>query len=256
MNNLINYDTISKNIKYFIFMVKNMAYNQNTTKKGITVKGVISTAFRFWKILVPIVLAFFILFTVYSAFIATPMYQSTAKLYIINKESTQVTSTDFNISTYLTKDFAEILQDEVVLSEVSDDINNKYSAGTIKNYLNITATEDTRIIEITVTSPNAKDSKQIADSICRISEEKLAEIMGLDRVKVIRNGNLAKSPSSPNVTRDAIFGILVGLVIAAGVVFAIMLTDNKISSAEDVEKILDISILTTIPYADRKTLKK
>lgn len=238
-------------------MVKEMSNNTQTSvmQRTLSVKTFIATALRYWKILLPVVLVCFLITTLYSAFIATPMYKSTAKLYIINKasNSTQMTSTDFNISTYLTKDFAEILQDEVILDEVAEDLKDKYTAATIGSFLNVEATENTRIIEIEVVSPSAKDSKQIADSICRISEEKLVEIMGLDRVKVVRNGNLAKYPSSPNIKSDAIKGLLVGIFLAAALSFLILVADNRISSSEDVEKILNISILTTIPYTDRKT---
>ena len=241
-------------------MVKEMTNNTQTsiTQRTISIKSYLSTVLRYWKILLPIVLVCFLALTFYSAFLATPMYKSTAKLYIINKSSAsnQITSTDFNISTYLTKDFAEILKDEVVLSEVAEDLSNKYTISTINSFLNVKATEDTRIIEISVTSPNAKDSKQIADSICRISEEKLVEIMGLDRVKVIRNGNLAKRPFSPNVKMDAMKGLVIGMFFAAAAAFLILVTDNRISSSTDVEKILELSILTTIPYTERKLNKR
>lgn len=230
----------------------------NTIQKTITIKDMFNTALRHWHILVPIVLICFIASTVYSAFIVTPMYSSSAKLYIINKasDSSQLTSTDFNISTYLTKDFAEILSDEVVLSEIAEDMNGKYSIGHLKNFLDIEATENTRLIEINVVSPNAKDSKKIADSICRISQEKLPEIMGLDRVKVVRNGSVAKKPSSPNVATDAIKGLIAGIAIAMATVFVIHITNNKITSADDVEKVLGVSVLTVIPFNQGKLKKK
>ena len=230
----------------------------NTTQKTITLNGLFTTALRHWRILVSLIVVCFVLTVIYSAFIVTPMYTSTAKLYIINKvsSSNQITSTDFNISTYLTNDFKEILSDEVILSEVAEELNNKYSCGTLQSFLDIKAPESTRIIEIKVTSPNAKDSKKIADSICRISEEKLPEILGLDRVKIIRNGSLAKNPTSPNVSADAFKGLIAGIILATALAFLIMLTDNKITSSDDVEKILGISVLTTIPYNDHRMSKR
>ena len=230
----------------------------NTTQKTVTIKELVATAFRHWHILVPIVVVCFIASIIYSAFIVTPMYSSSAKLYIINKasDSSQLTSTDFNISTYLTKDFAEILSDEIVLSEVSEDLKGKYSITSLKAFLNIKATENTRLIEINVISPNAKDSEKIADSICRISQEKLPEIMGLDRVKVVRNGSVAKRPSSPNVPSDAIKGLLGGIALAIVTTFFIHITNNKITSADDVEKVLGISVLTVIPFNQGKLKKK
>ncbi len=230
----------------------------NTTQKTITLNGLFTTALRHWRILVSLIVVCFVLTVIYSAFIVTPMYTSTAKLYIINKvsSSNQITSTDFNISTYLTNDFKEILSDEVILSEVAEELNNKYSCETLQSFLDIKAPESTRIIEIKVTSPNAKDSKKIADSICRISEEKLPEILGLDHVKIIRNGSLAKNPTSPNVSADAFKGLIAGIILATALAFLIMLTDNKITSSDDVEKILGISVLTTIPYNDHRMSKR
>lgn len=226
------------------------------TQKPITFKTLLNTVVRYWHILVPIVLICFVISIFYSSFIVTPLYKSTAKLYIMNKASENVTSSDLSISTYLTRDFAAILGDDVVLSEVSADLNGKYSVSSLKRYLRIQATENTRIIEINVLSPNAKDSKKIADSICNIAEDKLVDIMGLDRVRVIRNGSVAKSPSSPNVTEEALKGFVVGLALAVAVAFILLITDNKITSEEDVEKILGLNVLTSIPFNQSKMRSK
>ncbi len=224
--------------------------------RSLSIKGFTTTFLRYWKILIPIVLICFFIFTFYSAFIATPMYRSTAKLYIVNKTSTQVTPTDFNISTYLAHDFAEILSDQVVLSEVAEELDGKYSVTQLSNYLTVTATEETRIIEIKVASPDPHDSKLIADTICKVAEHKLVDIMGLDRVKIIRNGSFSKKPFTPNTTLDALKGLCVGIFISTTVAFFIMITNNKISSSDDVEQILGLTILTTIPFTDRKKAKR
>lgn len=237
-------------------MVKKMSNNiQNIViQKNITLAAYLSTFVRYWKILLSISLACFLGLFFYYFYLATPMYQSTAKLYIINKTSdlNQLTSTDLSVSTYLTRDFTEILQDEVVLSEVAEDLSNKYSASEINSFLNITPAENTRIIEIRVLSPNAQDSKQIADSICRISQDKLVEIMGLDRVKIIRQGNLPQNPFSPNLETSLWNSTIFSLLITLASALVILICDNKLSSSEDVEKFLEINILTTIPYTSHK----
>ncbi len=240
-------------------MVKKMSNNIQTSiiQKNISLSSFFSAVLRYWKILLSIFVVGFLVLNFYFLYLTTPVYTSTAKLYIINKASdfNQLTSTDLSISTYLTRDFAEILQDEVVLSEVAEDLSNKYSTSKIKSFINITPAENTRIIEIVVVSPDAKDSKQIADSICRISQDKLVEIMGLDRVKIIRNGNLPQNPSSPNTTKSILDSMILGLIIALATAFILLVADNKISSYEDVEEILDINILTTIPYSSHKSYK-
>ncbi len=232
-----------------------MSENQNSTailSKSINLIDLCKEAIRRWYIIVASVLVCFLLFAYNSYFVATPMYSSNAMLYVTNKTTQNINSSEIAISTYLSRDFAEILSDKIVLDQVAEELDNKYSAAQIKGFLTVTAQEDTRIIKLSINSPNAKDSKKIADSICKISETKLVEILGLDRVKVVREGDLAKAPSSPNHTKDMLFGILVGVALSCGIIFVLYITNNKISSSDDVEKYLGLTVLATIPFNQRK----
>ncbi len=227
-------------------------YNYSLIKKNINLAEFFFECSKRWYIIVTVTFLCFIITFLYSSFFATPMYDSTAKLYIINKQSENINSSDFSISTYLTSDFADIIVDNVVLDEVADELDNKYSTSQIRSFLSIDTPDNTRIIEILVRSPNAEDSKQIADSICNISESTLVEIMGLDRVQIIRKGTLARKPSVPNTGNNVFLGIMMGFVISLFIVLFVYITDNKISSAKDVEKYLELNVLATIPYNQNK----
>ena len=73
---------------------------------------------RFWIIfgvgLVAAVVCFII-----SKFILTPTYESTTKIYILNKsDNTTVTYSDVQMGTQLTKDYAELINSRYVLEKV------------------------------------------------------------------------------------------------------------------------------------------
>jgi len=54
-----------------------------------------------------------------SRFVITPTYESTTKIYILNKnENTTVTYTDVQLGSQLTKDYAELISSRYVLEEV------------------------------------------------------------------------------------------------------------------------------------------
>lgn len=234
-----------------------MSNNTSTvsTQKNINLNELISTFLRKWYIIVITVAVCFFATLIYTLFFTTPMYSSNAKLYIINKETLSINSSDVSVSTYLTKDFAAIINDRVIIDAVVEELDNKYNYSQVRSFLTVNTQENTRIIEIIATSPNAADSKKIVDSICTISQEKLVEIMGLDRVRIIRNGNLAAAPSSPNLSNNLILGVMFAIILSAGVIFVIYITDNKISSRNDVEKILELNVLATIPYHQGKSGK-
>lgn len=235
-----------------------MSINQNSMfyKKTISLSEYFQDLLRYWRITVITVSAALILSIVYSLFIATPLYDSTAKIYITNKQTDSITSSDFSISTYLTNDFSEIITDRFVLDKVAEDINYQYSYSQLENSIHLNTPQNTRIIEITVRTANASDSKMIVDSICRISEANLSELMGLDRITIIREGNLPKSPSSPKIENNIFLALILSLALSLLTVFIIHITNNKITSSEDVEKYLGINILSTIPYNSNKLSSK
>ena len=229
--------------------------NYSFTQKSISVKD-IALEFMQRRYIVAIIIACALLVSfIYSTFIATPLYSSQAKLYVVNKQSQNITSSDLSVSTYLARDFAEIIVDDVVLDKVAESLDGKYTTGQLKSFISIEIPESTRIISITVLSPKAEDSKKIADSICTVSQDTLVELMDLDKIEILSEGKVSKTQTSPVLSSNLLFGLICGIIISIAAVFAIYSFDNKISSSQDVEKYLDITVLATIPYNTSKKLK-
>lgn len=216
--------------------------------KSITLSEYLSSMLRHWYICAAAVVVCVATALFYSCVIVTPLYDSTAKLYVVNKGSETVNSSDFSISTYLTNDFSEIIVDRLVLDEVAEQLGNKYTFSQLKSFLSVEVPQSTRIIAVTARTDDPELSKQIVDTLSRVAQVSLAEKIGLDRVTVISEGTLPGGPSVPNTERNLGIALLCALCIFCGAVFLICITDNKISSSEDVEKHLGISILATIPY--------
>ena len=61
---------------------------------------------------------------VLSAFLIAPTYESTSKIYILNKQQENtVTYSDVQLGTQLTKDYAELITSRLVLEKVIEDLN-------------------------------------------------------------------------------------------------------------------------------------
>ena len=143
-----------------------------------------------------------------------------------------------------------------MLDEVSDELDNKYSYAQLRSAVTVVNPENTRFLEITVRTPSAVDSKKIVDSICEVSQEKIVELLGIDQVVIIRKGDIASAPSSPNTSGNIMKSILVAFIVFAGIVVLICFLNDKINGPEDIEKYLDISVLGNIPYNQNKKKAK
>lgn len=222
--------------------------NNNKTNTNPDIKSIIFTALGKWYLLLIILTVCIIGSLFYSYFWVTPLYDSTGKIYIMRKDSETVSTGDLSVSSYLTRDYENLIIDRAVLDEVASELDNKYSFAQLKKAISVENPEDTRFIEITVRTDSAQDSKKIVDAVCRVSQEKIIELLGIDRVTIIRDGSLPKTAAVPNITKNLLNSIMFGLIIFALIVLALYFFNDKISSAEDIKKHLEISVLGNIPH--------
>ena len=233
-----------------------MSNNDNKRTNKLNIKDLIFVALGKWYIFCTMLCAFVFVSLIYTYFLVTPLYDSTGKLYITNKTSENITTGDLSISLYLANDYVNLIVDRAVLDEVSRDLNNKYSYAQLRSAIKITNPENTRFLEITARTPSAEDSKKIVDSVCKVSQEKLVELLGIDRVVIIRGGNLSKAPSVPNASKNVIASIAFSVFTYAVFVCALCFLDDKINGPEDVEKFLGMSVLGNIPFNQSKSKAK
>ena len=103
------------------------------------------------------------------------------------------------------------------------------------------------MLEVSVKTASAQESKRIADCVCRIASEKITAAMGMDQVNIYAEGTLENKPcNTVGLTKYAITGIAAAVVVYAVYLVAFML-DDRIKTEEDVVKYLGLSVLGDIP---------
>jgi len=103
-----------------------------------------------------------------------------------------------------------------------------------------------------VSDSNPETAKLIANKVCEISQQKISDILSVDKVSVMSKAVTPKSPSSPNMRGNLIIGLTIGVVISLSVLIVVYYVDDKIKGAEDVRKYLNLSTLGVIPYNRNK----
>ncbi|SCY01319.1 YveK family protein [Butyrivibrio sp. INlla14] len=197
-----------------------------------------------------------------SKFVIHPEYESTTKIYILNKEENQtVTYSDVQISTQLTQDYAELIKSRRVLEEVIQRlhlVDMEYKD--LYEVLKVDTPSDTRIVAITVKDEDPLMAMKIANCIREVASEHITNVMDIDAINVAETANVPTSKSSPSVVRWTVIAGFLGAVVVA--FFAILgyLLDDSIKSNDDVERYLGMSTLALIPLTldeqDKKKKKK
>ena len=193
-----------------------------------------------------------------SKFIMHPVYDSTTKIYILNKEENQtVTYSDVQISTQLTQDYAELIKSRYVIEEVIQRLNLiDMSYEDLQGVLKVDTPSDTRIVSITARDGDPLMAMKIANCIREVASEHIANVMDIDAINVAESANVPTRKSGPSVARwTVISGFLGALVIAFFVILEYLL-DDTIKSNDDVERYLGLSTLALVPLTTEESDKK
>lgn len=185
---------------------------------------------------------------IFSKFVLTPTYESTTKIYILNKTGeTSVTYSDVQMGTQLTKDYAELINSRYVLEEVIQKLGLETEYRDLLKQVRVNTPIDTRIVSITVADIEPAQAMMVANCIREVASNHIQTVMDIEAVNVVESANMPTVKATPNVARWTFFGGVVGV---AGVCIMILMQyamDDTIKSSEDVEKYLSLSTLALIP---------
>ena len=196
---------------------------------------------------------------IYSQFMATPMYQATSKLYVLNSNDSAVDLADLQIGTYLAADYQQVFNTWEVHEQVLENLNLDYSYSALQGMLSVSNPTDTRLLNITVTSSDPKEATNLANEYAAVAQDFIYNVMDTEEPSMFSRALEPTSPVSPQKTRNVILGFLVGAIIMAGVFVVRFIMDDKIKTADDIAKYVGLPTLAVVPAvgeAKNGTLKR
>ncbi len=213
---------------------------------------------RFWIVLCAGFVTALICFVI-SAYVLAPVYESTTKIYILNKtDDTSVTYTDVQMGTQLTKDYAELINSRYVLEKVIEQLaleDMEYED--LMDAVSVNTPVDTRIVSITVEHTSPQMARNIANCIREVAGEHIQNVMDIEAVNVVETANIPLEKSGPSVAKWSMIGGVAGAFLAGAVIMILFLLNDTVKSSEDVEKYLGLSTLAMIPaISEDETAKK
>lgn len=186
-------------------------------------------------------------------FFVTPQYEASAMFYVNNSNlsvgdaSFSISSSDISASKSLVDSYIIILKTRESINDVIDysGVNRTYSQ--LRNMITADAVNATEIFEVVVTSPDPAEAEKIADAIAYILPKRIASIIEGTSAKVVDAAVVPSSPSSPSYTTNAIISFLLGFVISVGAIVVMEMFDVAIRTEEDITKLCNHPILTSVP---------
>ena len=190
----------------------------------------------------------------YSTFVIKPEFTSTTRIYVVSRnqgEKSGFTNQDLQAGSYLVKDYREIILSQDVLEKVVSDLKLDLTPKGLANKIKVTVPVDTRIVSISVNDRVPEEASRIANSLREVAAQKIISITRVSDVTTLEEARPAVSPSSPNIKRNTVIGAGLGAGLVIVVVLLIELFDDRVKRPEDIEDVMEISLLGVIPNLDK-----
>ena len=196
-----------------------------------------------------------VVFNMYSYFLIKPTYTSTSRLYVVSATKDSVVNfSDLSVGTNLTKDYVELLLSYPVLDKVSEKIEKDYdykiSSESLQKMISLENPEDTRILNINVTTTDPKVSKTIANALADEAVEYIPDTMGTFKPNIAQVAREAKIKTGPSYLKYTAIGALLGTLLCMAWFIFKYLSNDTIKTKEDIEKYFGMTPLAVLPYVE------
>ena len=193
-----------------------------------------------------------------SSYVLTPKYDSNATMIISN--STNVDSqnmpqanvelSQINANKALISTYSEIVKSRGIADKVISNLNLDMDYEEFSEKVSIESVKDTQIISVMVVDTIPERAQDIANETANIFKDSIGDIMKVDNVQILDGATLPEKPSSPNIKKNTVIGVVLGLIL--GVMIAIFkeIADTTIKTQEDINQYFDLPVIGIIP--DRK----
>lgn len=219
----------------------------------IDLKQLLEVAIARIRLIILIVFVFAVSAFLISKYLLTPMYTSTATLYVNSNKtavSQNITINDIDTGRELVSLYTEFIESDTVLEQVANEVSSEtdlaISADSIRGMISSKAVNDTALMAVVATTPDPEFSQIVANAVAKVAPDRITEFMEGSSVKVVDEAKLG-ALSSPNVTKNTAMGFILGLVVSLGLVFVMELMDTRIKNEDDLKRMFDYPVIGVIP---------
>ena len=177
----------------------------------------------------------------------TPKYTARSTIYVFSTAS-DTTTQDINLGSKMTTDFQIIATTRPTIELVIEELGWDMTAAelTKENDIKVTSPTDSHMLRISVTNKDPAKAAQVSNALANVMCEQIAYIMKSERPQFVEPAVMG-SKSSPYVKRDAMIGGLAFALIAVIFVLVRYFVNDTITTEEDVDRYLGLTILSSVP---------
>ena len=221
---------------------------QETQEQTIDLRGIINIIRKRLGLILFSTFVVLALGSIYTFFIATPVYTATTQLVVKlpNSDNSSAYAGQVAGNIQMANTINQVIVSPVILDKVQSNLNLPSNA--FQKQVTATNLTNSQVITLTVKYSNPYVAQKIADETANIFSMEAANLLNVTNVNILSKAKAQTTPISPKPKLYLAISVIAGLVLGLAIALLKELFDNKINKEEDIET-LGLTVLGVTTYA-------
>ena len=193
---------------------------------------------------------------IYVQFYVSPVYTSSALIYIQNAQddSDRLYLGDIEAAFQLVDTCKVIFTSKTAVSQVREEMETDIPESALSSMMSVSAVNETGLLMLSASTTNPELSYEMVNALTKVAQSEFNRVVKSGTIEVVDYAEIPVSPSSPNKLKIIVIAVFLGSVATYGIVLLKEILDRKIKSGDDLEKKIKIPVFTEIPDLNTKQL--
>lgn len=215
----------------------------------LSLSELLAPVIRRWRLLVLMVVVAVCL-TALRWMLVAPQYEARARLIVLAPNQAVSDLQTLQLFRNLVPTYKEILSSRRVMDSVLKNLGLHWTPDEYNRRVRIEANEKSQTLDVFVRASSPSEAARIATDAAQIMTRVAAEVMQEERLVLLDQAVPPDKPVSPRKALELSLATMVGLIVGAGIAFAVEVFDRRIRDEASVERRLGLPVLGVIPHID------
>ena len=229
----------------------NEIINERESGMELNLQELLLTYLRKWKLIAICVVLAVVLALGITVFAITPTYRTGVTIYVNNNRVTEnkdyISSGDLSASLHLVRGYMIVSKSDPVLEKAVAKLGDGYTVAELRNAITTEQVGETVIFALNITHVDPEKAALIANVLSEVIPEEGPKVIEGTSARLVNTAKVPTTHFSPSLSRNAVLGAGVGLLLAIAYVTIVFLKDTRIKDENDLTVMFNLPILGRIP---------
>ena len=197
-----------------------------------------------WITIIPVIVA--VVVGVYVKYFTVDLYTAQVKLYTMFEYLDTYGMVQFDISdaNNFMQDYKEFLKIDAVTRETSDRLGWEKWRSDVT--INVSPISDTRLMNLSVTSPDPQLSADTANTLAAVFVEYARNLMQRDSIRIASQAMVGNIPANSNREILTLYAFIGAMVAVMGIIIGLEMLNTKVRADGSADVRLHVNVLSSI----------